>query len=225
MARSLQLLILSFLGFGSSLELVSKTFDDVINSAEKNAFVMFCSAFCPWCKNYLNATWTSLMQQHEGSDEVLVAHIDCGEPSYEMGELQSAGSITSACKRHEVDPVCDKEEGHIPTIKYFDVKQAKWFRYKKGWEQDTLQTFIDERLMPQCNLKTAAHCSDKDLNFVHKHEAAPKKELDRLQKMLGEGKFSAAQLKWLKRRIGLLKQLTGDQKPEKPKEREDKEEL
>ena len=26
----------------------------------------------------------------------------------------------------------------------------------------TLQTFIDERLMPQCNLKTAAHCSDKD---------------------------------------------------------------
>ena len=63
--------------------------------------VMFCSAFCPWCKNYLNAsrhillsnvqshwlfwhfihrqekvavasaqaTWTSLMQQHEGSDE------------------------------------------------------------------------------------------------------------------------------------------------------------
>ena len=84
----------------------TENFDDVINTAEKNAFVLFCSSFCPWCQNYLNAprlrnrlemdlfgaevTWTSLMEKHEGSKEVLVAHIDCGEPSYEMGEFLEA---------------------------------------------------------------------------------------------------------------------------------------
>ncbi|CAK9026954.1 unnamed protein product [Durusdinium trenchii] len=195
------------IGHAASMELVSENFDDAIQSAQKNAFVLFCSDFCPWCKNYLNATWTSLMQKHKGSKEVLVAHIDCGSPAYEMGELRSPGTVTSACKRYGVDPICDKEEGHIPTIKYYDVSEEKWRRYKKGWEEDTLEGFIGDRLRPACNVKTAEHCDDKDLNFVHKHEAAPQKELERLQKMLTSGSFNVEQLKWLKRRINLLKQL------------------
>ncbi|CAK9046236.1 Protein disulfide-isomerase-like protein EhSep2 [Durusdinium trenchii] len=200
------------IGHAASMELVSENFDDAIQSAQKNAFVLFCSDFCPWCKNYLNATWTSLMQKHKGSKEVLVAHIDCGSPAYEMGELRSPGTVTSACKRYGVDPICDKEEGHIPTIKYYDVSEEKWRRYKKGWEevrrqaavagvragQDTLEGFIGDRLRPACNVKTAEHyvtrknrdLRGEDLNFVHKHEAAPQKELERLQKMLTSGSFN-----------------------------------
>eukprot|EP00913_Durusdinium_trenchii_P028910 g27106.t1 len=161
------------IGHAASMELVSENFDDAIQSAQKNlgtpyvedganAFVLFCSDFCPWCKNYLNATWTSLMQKHKGSKEVLVAHIDCGSPAYEMGELRSPGTVTSACKRYGVDPICDKEEGHIPTIKYYDVSEEKWRRYKKGWEEDTLEGFIGDRLRPACNVKTAEHCDDKE---------------------------------------------------------------
>ena len=44
------------------------------------------------------ATWTSLMAKHEGSKEVLVAHIDCGEPSYEMGEFLATDFL-----KHEVN--------------------------------------------------------------------------------------------------------------------------
>ena len=34
----------------------NENFDDAIAAAGKNALVLFCSDFCPWCKNKLNVT-------------------------------------------------------------------------------------------------------------------------------------------------------------------------
>ncbi|CAE7873969.1 SEP2 [Symbiodinium sp. KB8] len=194
----------------------NENFDDTIAAAGKNALVLFCSDFCPWCKNKLNvtllhetgwahsakmgqqATWTELMADWQGSDKVLVAHIDCGQPAYDLGGLSSPGSVPSVCKKHEIDPVCDKKTGHIPTIKYFDRQQSKWFRYKRDWEADVLEAFIHERLVPNCIVRTHEHCEDKDLAYLDKHTGKSRVSLQaeqkRLEGMKSQGKFTREQL-------------------------------
>ncbi|CAE7906079.1 SEP2 [Symbiodinium necroappetens] len=200
------------LAIGQALELQNENFDDAIAAAGKNALVLFCSDFCPWCKNKLNATWTELMADWQGSDKVLVAHIDCGQPAYDLGGLSSPGSVPSVCKKHEIDPVCDKKTGHIPTIKYFDRQQSKWFRYKRDWEADVLEAFIHERLVPKCIVRTHEHCEDKDLAYLDKHTGKSRVSLQaeqkRLEGMKSQGKFTREQLKWLNRRINMIMQLS-----------------
>ncbi|CAE7412230.1 SEP2 [Symbiodinium sp. CCMP2592] len=142
----------------------NENFDNAIAAAGKNALVLFCSDFCPWCKNKLNTTWTELMAEWQGSDKVLVAHIDCGQPAYDLGGLSSPGSVPSVCKKHEIDP------------------QSKWFRYKREWEADVLEAFIHERLVPKCIVRTQEHCEDKDLAYLSKHAGKSRESLQAEQK-------------------------------------------
>eukprot|EP00439_Symbiodinium_sp_Y106_P027288 s5217_g3.t1 len=177
-----------------ALELQNENFDDAIAAAGKNALVLFCSDFCPWCKNKLNTTWTELMAEWQESDKVLVAHIDCGQPAYDLGGLSSPGSVPSVCKKHDIDP------------------QSKWFRYKRDWEADVLEAFIHERLVPKCIVRTQEHCEDKDLAYLNKLTGKSRESLQaeqkRLEGMKSQGKFNREQLKWLNRRINMIMQLS-----------------
>ncbi|CAJ1423532.1 unnamed protein product [Effrenium voratum] len=192
--------------------LTDADFDDATEKdATRNSIVLFCSEFCPWCKK-INATWTQLIEAFGVHSEVFVGHIDCGNPAFDVGAMKSEGSVASACKKHEIEPVCDKQPGHIPAVKYYDAHEAKWFKYKRSLEGDELETFIADRLLPMCDVRTHEKCSQQDLTFLAKQAdkdpAAHKAQVQRLQKMLKEGSFELAQKKWLKRKLRLLKQLS-----------------
>ncbi|CAJ1411373.1 unnamed protein product [Effrenium voratum] len=125
-----------------------------------------------------DATWTQLIEAFGVHSEVFVGHIDCGNPAFDVGArfgwsralirgtMKSEGSVASACKKHEIEPVCDKQPGHIPAVKYYDAPrdsmalvsisehEAKWFKYKRSLEGDELETFIADRLLPMCDVRT-----------------------------------------------------------------------
>jgi len=78
---------------------------------------------------------------------------------------------------------------------------------------DRMQAYVEDAGSTSlCSVATGAGCSDKEASFIGKWKAKSTedatKDLARLQGMTG-GTMKPELKKWLKQRIGILKQLSG----------------
>jgi len=139
------------------LELTPDTWDE--QTAGKTVFVKFFAPWCGHCKS-MKPAWDTLMTEYEGSENILVADVDC------------INSGKDLCSKIGV-------EG-FPTIKHGDPSNLE--DYKGGRDADSLKKFASE-LKPSCNIASMENCDDDQISTIN--ELKEKTE-DELQKMIDE---------------------------------------
>jgi len=109
-----------------------------------------------------------------------------------------------------VPKLCLSVQGY-PTIKYY--LDGTEHSYKGGRSLEDLKEFTATTLSAKCDIdiRTTEFCSDKELKYIDKwlkdggDKAKMEAEIERLGGMMG--KIMTADLKrWMKQRIGILKQ-------------------
>lgn len=137
------------------LELTPDTWDE--QTAGKTVFVKFFAPWCGHCKS-MKPAWDTLMTEYEGSENVLVADVDC------------IGSGKELCTKVGV-------EG-FPTIKHGDPGNLE--DYKGGRDADSLKKFASE-LKPSCNVVSMEHCDEDQISTINEFK---EKTEDELQEMI-----------------------------------------
>ena len=126
----------------SAIELTEDTWDEA--TAGKAVFVKFFAPWCGHCKR-MKPAWDSLMEDFEGSKDILVADVDCIEAGKSM---------------------CDKVgvKG-FPTIKYGSPDDLQ--DYQGSREHSELVKFA-ETLKPGCVADTLENCSEEEQDIIAK---------------------------------------------------------
>ena len=139
----------------------------------------------------MKPAWDQLGDEYAGSTSVVIGDADCTASGKEL------------CDANDV-------KGY-PTIKYYNTDTGpKGTDYSGGRSFEDLKQFVAENLEVKCLLDNDEGCSDKEKDFMGKWKSKPaedvKKQLERLQGMSG-GSMTPELKKWLKQRMGILKQL------------------
>lgn len=129
--------------FVASMELTPDTWDDAV--AGKTVFIKFFAPWCGHCKK-MKPAWDKLIKEYKDSTTALIADVDC----------------TAAGK-----PLCDANgvQG-FPTIKYGDPSALE--KYEGGRDYDSLKTFADNNLKPQCSPSNMDLCDDEQKAELNK---------------------------------------------------------
>jgi len=129
------------------LELTPDTWDE--QTAGKTVFVKFFAPWCGHCKA-MKPDWDALMTEYEGSENILVADVDC---------------INSG-----------KDQG-FPTIKHGDPTNLE--DYKGGRDAVSLQKFASE-LKPSCNIVSMENCDEEQISAINAFKENSEDELQQM---------------------------------------------
>eukprot|EP00667_Euglena_gracilis_P023228 EG_transcript_26168 len=170
--------------------LTEASFDNLVYSSGKRAFIKFFAPWCGHCKS-MKPAWDTLGGEYAGSSSVLIADVDCTEEQ-------------ALCKRFGVSG--------YPTVKYWGEDSPKeGSDYSQGRDLESLRNFVKENLEVKCTISDPSSCTEKEQEYISKMAAKSpeqaKKELGRLEGMAGN-KMTAEQKAWLKARVQILKQQT-----------------
>lgn len=140
----------------------------------------------------MKPAWDSLSTEFEASKDVVVGDVDCTVEK-------------DLCQEYGV-------QGY-PTIKYFKAdSDPKGDSYSGGRDLDALRTFTEENLGSSagCDAATGEACDERETKFLEamkgKGADAIQKQFDRLKGMASK-KMAPELAKWVRARIGILKQL------------------
>lgn len=142
----------------------------------------------------MKPAWDQLAETWKDSSSVLIGDVDC---TAEGGEaLCSANGVSG-----------------YPTIKYYNAESGKeGYSYNGDRSFEALNSFVEDELYRECDVKTKDSCSEKELAYVKKMADQGQEkwaaEAKRLQGLLGKPS-SPDQHAWLSTRHGLLEQLLG----------------
>ena len=139
------------------LELTPDTWDE--QTAGKTVFVKFFAPWCGHCKA-MKPAWDALMTEYEGSENILVADVDC------------INSGKDLCSKVGV-------EG-FPTIKHGDPANLE--DYKGGRDANSLKKFASE-LKPSCDIVSMENCDEEQISAIN---AFKEKTEDELQQMIDD---------------------------------------
>jgi len=175
--------------FGAAVELTKDTFDGVVLTGGKNAFVKFLAPWWGHCKR-MKPDWDKLGAEYAGSNSVVIADVDCTSD--------------------EGKPVCqDYDVTGYPTLKYF-IKGEK-HDYQGGRAFEQLKGFVENELAAVCSIEDLEEsCSEKEQKYFNKMQDKGmdevKKQHARLEKMKGK-KMKPSLTKWLNERFDILTQM------------------
>ena len=139
------------------LELTPDTWDE--QTAGKTVFVKFFAPWCGHCKA-MKPDWDALMTEYEGSENILVADVDC------------INSGKDLCSKVGVQG--------FPTIKHGDPTNLE--DYKGGRDAVSLQKFARE-LKPSCNIVSMENCDEEQISAIN---AFKENSEDELQQMIDD---------------------------------------
>lgn len=147
-------ILFTMIASASAIELTPETWDE--KTAGKAVFVKFFAPWCGHCKK-MKPDWDALMKDYEGSENILVADVDC------IGDGK---------------PLCDKVgvKG-FPTIKYGDPNDLQ--DYKGGRDKEGLDTFT-KTLKPGCIVATLENCSEEQKGVIQELQKKPVEDLKAL---------------------------------------------
>lgn len=142
----------------------------------------------------MKPAWDQLAEAWKDSPTVLIGDVDC---TAEGGQQLCSDNGVSG----------------YPTIKYFtDESGRSGYDYSGGRDFDSLNSFVEDELFKECDVKTKEACSEKELKYLGKmHEQGKEKwdtEARRLEGLLSKPS-SPDQKAWLSTRHKLLQQLLG----------------
>jgi len=136
----------------------------------------------------MKPAWDQLGSDYESSASVIVGDVDCTEHK----EL---------CNEHDVKG--------FPTIKY--LKDGNWEAYQGGRDAEQLTSFVKETLEVLCQVADPTGCSEKEVKFLEKMQAAGNdevaKQVTRLDGMAASS-MKPELMQWLNQRRNILKQLS-----------------
>mmetsp|Transcript_6356 Transcript_6356/g.19204 ORF Transcript_6356/g.19204 Transcript_6356/m.19204 type:complete len:210 (-) Transcript_6356:254-883(-) len=142
----------------------------------------------------MKPAWDQLAEAWKDSSSVLIGEVDC-----------TAAGGDKLCADNGV-------EGY-PTIKYFTEESGRGgYSYSSSRDFETLNSFVEDELHRECNVKTKESCSRKELAYVTKMvDQGQEKwagEAKRLQGLLDKP-TTPEQHDWLLKRHSILEQLLG----------------
>uniref|UniRef100_A0A7S2YHE0 Thioredoxin domain-containing protein n=1 Tax=Entomoneis paludosa TaxID=265537 RepID=A0A7S2YHE0_9STRA len=138
----------------------------------------------------MKPAWDQLGDEYAGSSSVLIADADCTAEAEEL------------CQKFGI-------QGY-PTIKYFVDGDMEGEDYQMGRDIDSLQSFVETKLVVKCNITDPKDCSDKEKGYIEKMKAKSaddlKAQIIRLDGM--KGSSMKPELKqWLMQRLRILNSL------------------
>ena len=139
------------------LELTPDTWDE--QTAGKTVFVKFFAPWCGHCKS-MKPAWDTLMSEYEGSENILIADVDC------------INSGKDLCEKVGVQG--------FPTIKHGDPANLE--DYKGGRDADSLKKFASE-LKPSCDIVSMENCDEEQISTINTFK---EKTEDELQQMIDD---------------------------------------
>ena len=143
---------LTTMAFG--LELTSDTWDE--QTTGKTVFVKFFAPWCGHCKA-MKPAWDELMTLYDGSENILVADVDC------------INSGKDLCSEVGVQG--------FPSIKHGDPAHLK--DYKGGRDANSLQKFASE-LKPSCNIISMLNCDKDQISSINEFKEKTEGELEQM---------------------------------------------
>jgi thioredoxin-like negative regulator of GroEL len=185
-------LVLCFVWCGDCIVTIHN-FEEVIDSG-KNVFILLYARKCKHSQQYL-PFWEDLITTHANSTTLTVDKFDCS------GEMQSlcVGLGLSG----------------MPTLKYWYAGDPflKGRSYKGNRDHWAVERFVNDDLSKLCQASDRHSCNEKELKFLAtidtKTPAEVHAELQRLMSMQ-EKKMSVDTVRWLRKRIFLLKGYESD---------------
>ena len=139
------------------LELTPDTWDE--QTAGKTVFVKFFAPWCGHCKS-MKPAWDTLMSEYEGSENILIADVDC------------INSGKDLCEKVGVQG--------FPTIKHGDPANLE--DYKGGRDANSLKKFASE-LKPSCDIVSMENCDEEQISTINTFK---EKTEDELQQMIDD---------------------------------------
>uniref|UniRef100_A0A7S1CI66 Thioredoxin domain-containing protein n=1 Tax=Bicosoecida sp. CB-2014 TaxID=1486930 RepID=A0A7S1CI66_9STRA len=138
----------------------------------------------------MKPAWDQLGDEFASSSSVVVGDVDCTVHQ-------------DLCSKHEV-------RGY-PTIKYY--KQGEDAEsYQGGRDFDSLKAFVVDTLQVACQIDDQSGCTDKEVKYIAKMQAAPAAkvaaQIERLEGMKGD-KMKPDLKQWLFQRLNILTQIAG----------------
>mmetsp|Transcript_19702 Transcript_19702/g.40502 ORF Transcript_19702/g.40502 Transcript_19702/m.40502 type:complete len:222 (+) Transcript_19702:143-808(+) len=142
----------------TAIELTPDNFDSVTDG--KTVFLKFFAPWCGHCKA-LKPDWDKLIADFEGSENQLIADIDCTSEGEQL------------CEEHGIQG--------FPTLKWGDPSDLQ--DYEGPRDYDSLKQFADENLKPMCSVKNIDLCDSDKKAQIEKYQGM---SLDELKGLVDE---------------------------------------
>jgi len=142
----------------------------------------------------MKPAWDQLADAWKDSTSVVVADVDC--------------------TAEEAKKVCsDQGISGYPSIMYYTTATGREGKsYEGGRDFDALNTFVEDELAEDCDTKTKAGCTEKEVAYIAKQsdkgEEKWNAEAKRLEGMMDQP-MNEEKKQWLNQRINILEQMLG----------------